>query len=364
MTILIIDKNNFTYSKFRKSLIDYLVKSNLKVNVAYSDTLFLNNDKSINKLIDISKMNLLVFFKYLYQLFILIKVKKPNVIHCFTIKPIISILILNIYFKKKIFLTFTGLGHIFINSSGLIYFLIKLFLKIFIKKEYIIFFQNIHDLDLFVRNKIVKKEQCKLVPGSGFDKEDIILTNNKVTKKKNFINILMIARFIKEKGIVEFVEASIKINKYHKNIQFSLLTTKDTSNPSSLSDNYKDYIVSNNIEVIEDNKNIYQYIENSDLIIQASYREGLSRVILEAASLKKPVLASNVPGNTDALEVLKNGKLFEVKNINSLCEGIQYFLRNRNEFTIFGENGYNNLYYFSKKNVFEVYANEYSKLLK
>ena len=48
--------------------------------------------------LDISKMNLLVFVKYLYELFNLINCKKPDVIHCFTIKPIISILFLNILF--------------------------------------------------------------------------------------------------------------------------------------------------------------------------------------------------------------------------------------------------------------------------
>lgn len=363
MAILLIDKNKFTYSKFRNSLTKYLTKSNFKVYIAYSDNSSFVADNNIIKLLDISKMNLLVFVKYLYELFNLINCKKPDVIHCFTIKPIISILFLNIFFRKKLFLTFTGLGHIFINSNILVNYLVKLYLKIFIKKEYIIFFQNNYDLELFLKNKIAIRSQCKLVPGSGFDLEDVDYTDQKIINNSKSVNILMIARFIREKGIVEFVETSINISKFYNNVKFTLLTSKDTSNPSSLSDDYKNYIVSNNVELINENFNIFKFIADSDLIIQASYREGLSRVILEAASFKKPVLASNVPGNIDALKILKNGMMFEVKNIDSMYKSIEYFLKNRKEFKILGENGYKNLHYFSKKNVFDIYSKEYNKIM-
>ena len=57
-----------------------------------------------------------------------------------------------------------------------------------------------------------------------------------------------------------------------------------------------------------------------------SYREGLSRSILEAASLSLPILASNVPGCKELVQNNKNGYLFNVNNQNSIISAIEKIL--------------------------------------
>ncbi len=365
MDILIIDKNKFTFNKFRKSFVSNFDKFNLRYHVVYSDNKFENSKNNISEIIELKSLNFLAYVKYIFQLYSIIKNKKPKIIHCFTINPIIMILILNVIFRKKIFLTFTGLGHIFISANFILKKIVIIYLRIFLKKNYVVFFQNIHDLELFHDYKIINRNQCIVVPGSGYDickKDKSSIENNNFNKEE--INILMIARFIKEKGIKEYVESAIRIMQEHKKITFNLITSEEKLNPSSIQKNYFSYIKNKNIKILKNIKNIYQYIDKCDLIVQASYREGLPRVVLEAANCKKPVLVSKVPGNIDVLKVLNNGKIFEPKNIDSLYNSIKYFLNNRSEFLEYGKNGFLNLDYYSTKNVFKIYETEYMKNIK
>ena len=80
------------------------------------------------------------------------------------------------------------------------------------------------------------------------------------------------------------------------------------------------------IKHINFKRNIKKYYKNSDCFIMPSYREGLSRSILEAASLSLPILASNVPGCKELVQNNKNGYLFNVNNQNSIISAIEKIL--------------------------------------
>jgi glycosyltransferase involved in cell wall biosynthesis len=60
-----------------------------------------------------------------------------------------------------------------------------------------------------------------------------------------------------------------------------------------------------------------------DCVILPSYREGLSRVLLEAGSLAKPIITTNTPGCREVVEDGKNGFLCEVKNSSDLAIQIE-----------------------------------------
>tara|TARA_A100001015_G_C14903315_1_gene677292 strand:- start:127 stop:1224 length:1098 start_codon:yes stop_codon:yes gene_type:complete len=365
MDILIVDKNKFTFNKFRKSFVGNLDKFNLRYHVVYSDHEFKNKRNNISEITELKSLNVLVYLRYIFQLYSIIKTNNPKIIHCFTINPIIIILILNVIFRKKIFITFTGLGHIFISAHSILKKIVIFYLRIFLRKSYVVFFQNIHDLELFHDYKIINRSQCIVVPGSGYDICNINRSSiDNSNSNMDEINILMIARFIKEKGIKEYVESAIRIMQDFKNIKFNLITFEERMNPSSIQKNYFSYIKNNKINILKNIKDIYPYINKCDLIVQASYREGLPRVVLEAANCQKPVLVSKVPGNIDVLKVLNNGKIFEPKNIDSLYNSIKYFLYNRSEFLEYGKNGFLNLDYYSTKNVFKIYETEYMKNIK
>ena len=67
-------------------------------------------------------------------------------------------------------------------------------------------------------------------------------------------------------------------------------------------------------------------IDEADCIVLPSYREGLSRVLLEAASMAKPIITTNVPGCREVVDDGVNGYLCEVKDVDSLAMQMEKML--------------------------------------
>jgi glycosyltransferase involved in cell wall biosynthesis len=76
----------------------------------------------------------------------------------------------------------------------------------------------------------------------------------------------------------------------------------------------------------------------SDLFVLPSHYEGISIAALEAMSMGIPVIASNVGGNKEIILENKTGFLFEPGDLNQLVKQIQYFLNDRTQLNIFGQN--------------------------
>ena len=82
------------------------------------------------------------------------------------------------------------------------------------------------------------------------------------------------------------------------------------------------------------------YIEKATCIVLPSYREGVSRVLLEAASMERPIIASNVPGCREIVIDNYNGFLCEAQDTNSLIACMMHMLSlSPTELTSFGKNG-------------------------
>lgn len=267
------------------------------------------NNKGTNPLEDLK------LTKEFYSLY---KEIKPDVILQYTIKPniygSIAARILNIPVISNI----SGLGTVFLNeniSSKIARFLYKISLK-----KNIVFFQNNDDKTLFIKNKLLKKEQTDLVPGSGIDTK---FYQSKKEINKTSITFLFIGRLVKDKGIIEYINA-IKSIKNNKNIKFKILGSLYDNNPTSIKEEeLNEWIDSGLIEYLGHSDNVKSEIEKVDCIVLPSYREGLSRVLLEAASLERPIITTNAPGCRDVVKDNVNGLLCKVKNSDDLKKQIE-----------------------------------------
>jgi glycosyltransferase involved in cell wall biosynthesis len=139
----------------------------------------------------------------------------------------------------------------------------------------------------------------------------------------------MVSRLVKEKGLFEFLEAVklIKENpKYSKNTTFTLVTIGANyldNNIITILNNLREKKI---IDFIYDAKNIIRIIRKSDCLVNPSYREGLSRSIMESMSQYKPILASNVPGCNNLVKNNYNGFLFKPRSSKSLLKALIKFI--------------------------------------
>lgn len=259
----------------------------------------------------------------------------PDFVLSFTIKP-------NIYgnfagglLRVRLINNISGLGTIFIKRT--IVSKVGIFLyKLSLRFSSHVFFQNSSDRNLFLKSKLVNNSLSSVIPGSGIDVEYFTF-NRKINRADKFI---FVGRVIGDKGIMEFLESAINILKKYPEKKFIIAGEFNTTNNTSIKKNHLEKYFSNpNIEFLGKVDNIYDYLKISDVFVLPSYREGLSRALLEASSMSLPLITTNVPGCKDILIENYNGFLCEPKSIGSLTTSIEKMINiDENDRIKFGNN--------------------------
>ena len=75
-------------------------------------------------------------------------------------------------------------------------------------------------------------------------------------------------------------------------------------------------------------KNMREIYSKTNIVILPSWREGLSKSLIEAASMSLPIITTNVPGCKEIIENNKSGILIPLKNKPLLKKAIKKLIRN------------------------------------
>ncbi|MGL4955512.1 MAG: glycosyltransferase, partial [Cetobacterium sp.] len=214
---------------------------------------------------------------------------------------------------------------------------------------------NRDDKETLINQRIVSTEKIFILPGEGVDTEKFSPIER--IKNKELI-FLMVARAFYDKGIREYVEAAKIINNKGYKVKFCFLGALGGSAANGV-DSLKmdEYVKDGVLEYLGHRKDVEAVINASDCIVLPSYREGISKVLMEAASMEKPIIASNVTGCKEIVDDGINGYLVNVKDSIDLADKIEKFivlpLEKRN---IMGKKGREKiLKEFDEKIIIEIY---------
>jgi len=311
---------------FKYELLERLINEEFEIYFSIPET---KNDTKVKKLIELGcnyvetnldrrSMNPFKDLNLVKQYETIVKKIRPNIIISYTIKP-------NIYgsyaakkYKIPIIINVTGLGSGFYNNYTK--WLVEKMYKYACKNAYTIFFENEANYNYFIQNKITKKDKSKIIPGSGVNLEKFKPMEK--TKEDGIVRFLFIGRIMKEKGIEEYLKAAEYIADKYSNVEFQILGPFEE-------EKYKKIILNNNnskIKYLGVSYDVRNEIKEIDCIINPTYHEGMSNVLLEGAAMAKPLLASNIPGCREIVDNGVNGYLFEPKNETSLIKTIEKFL--------------------------------------
>lgn len=219
--------------------------------------------------------------KLIWAFYQLYKKLKPDVLLHYTIKPNIYGAIAARLNGRPVISNISGLGTVFLNnklSSKVARNLYRIFLHI----PEIVFFQNKDDRALFIDLKLVAENKTDLLQGSGID---ITKFSPNARKKNNKpFSFLFIARLVKDKGLMEYLEAAKILKSKYPEVQFDVLGAFYPGNPTAISEEdmmswQRDDIVN----YLGTSDHVESIIAQSGCVVLPSYREGLSRVLLEAA---------------------------------------------------------------------------------
>jgi glycosyltransferase involved in cell wall biosynthesis len=248
---------------------------------------------------------------------------KPDFFLSFTIKPVIYGSIASRILSISNIPMITGLGTVFISDNWVTK-IVKLLYRVSLARALVVFFQNTDDQELFVLNHLVKTSRCQQSPGSGIDLGKFMLTDH---PNKTSVTFLLIARMLRDKGVVEFVDAARYLKKKYPEASFQLLGPLGVENRTSISHSKMDeWVREGFIDYLGETDNVPFFIKEASCIVLPSYREGTSRVLLEAAAMGRPIVTTNVPGCKEIVEDSITGFLCKPKDPYDLAEKMKMIM--------------------------------------
>lgn len=247
--------------------------------------------------------------KNLYKIY---KEEKFDLIYHYTIKPnIYGTIAAKLAGIKSIAIT-TGLGYVFLNKN--ITSLIAQFMyKFSLTFAHEVWFLNSEDRDIFLEKDLITERQAFILPSEGVNTKRFAPA--KKTKTDEKLVFLMIARVLYDKGFKEYVEAAKKIKAQRSDVEFQLLGAIDAGNPSGVpKEEIEDAVNKGYINYLGTTTDVTGVIREADCMVLPSYREGVSRVLMEAAAMEKPIIATNVAGCREVVEDAVTGFLCKAKS--------------------------------------------------
>ena len=298
MKVLIITNDDLGLYKFRKELLEYLVKEH-EVHIMLPEGDYIEKLEALGTIFhpaDVDRRgknifrDFVLFQKYLKTL----RDIQPDVVLTYTVKP-------NIYggFASRLlhipYITnVTGLGTAIEANDAFSRVLLYMYRKA-VKKASCIFFQNKENMEYFVKGG-PKDKNIRLIPGSGVNLKEHCF--EKYPSDQDNITFLFVGRLMRNKGVLELVEAAKRLHERYDNLSFQLV--------GYCEDDFKEELRQSQaqkyVELCGKQDDIHSYMKECYALVLPSYHEGMSNVLLEAAATGRPVLTTNVPGCQETFE--------------------------------------------------------------
>ena len=261
-------------------------------------------------------------------LYALLSKERPQACLCYTIKPVIyGSIAARLAGVPRRYSMITGLGHSFFGDSvrrKILTLLVKRMYRAALQFNECVFFQNPDDQQLFINEGLLASNVRSVVlNGSGIDMQ-MYERSAPVTQP---ITFLWMGRLLREKGVIELIEASRQLRAQGVAVKVQLLGLFDV-NPSAIGPDEVDaWEREGVIEFLGATKDVRPFVDQCSVLVYPSYREGTPRAVLEAMAIGRAIITTDVPGCRETVKHEHNGYLVPAKNAASIAEAMMCFVR-------------------------------------
>jgi glycosyltransferase involved in cell wall biosynthesis len=258
---------------------------------------------------------------------------KPDIVHLVTIRPVLlGGVAARLADVQGIVAAISGLGFVFSDTglrARIRRFLVAGLYSLALKHRNIrIIFQNAADRDTINAIAGVPDKHCEIIPGSGVDLD--LFRPGPIPDGPPVV--MLAARMLRDKGVLDFVAAARILRSADRGVgrlaRFVLVGAVDPGNPASLS---RSEILSikteGAVELWGSNRDMWEVLPKASVIVLPSYREGLPKVLVEAAACGRAVVTTDVPGCRDAILSGVTGLLVPPRRPDELASAIEGLLR-------------------------------------
>jgi glycosyltransferase involved in cell wall biosynthesis len=238
----------------------------------------------------------------------------------FTIKPNIYGAVAGRMLNVASLPNVSGLGTAFLGGSAFRRAVLLLYRFAFARTKAVLF-QNPDDANLFLKERIVRPEQVRVLPGSGINLKEFSPIPLPCDLK-----FLMVARLLGDKGVREYVAAAGEVKAKYPSATFSLLGELDHQNRSAIrEEELEEWIREGTVEYLGSAPDVRPIIAKASAVVLPSYREGLPRTLLEAAAMGRPLIGTDVPGCRHVVRDEVTGFLCDARSASSLAGAMERF---------------------------------------
>ena len=259
----------------------------------------------------------------LYRLF---RRLQPDLVHLITIKPVlyggiaarlagIPVVVAAVSGLGTVFVAHTGLARVRLRLVSVLY---RLALN---HKRLAVIFQNPDDRDGLLSIGALRDDQARIIRGSGVNLADYPVVREPEGKPV----VVMAARFLRDKGVFDFVEAARLLRSRGVAVVMRLIGSPDPGNPSSATESeVRGWSAEQIVELPGFCTDIAaQYAAANIVCLPSYYGEGLPKALVEGAACGRAVVTTNHPGCRDAIKPDVTGVLVPAKNPIDLADAIQ-----------------------------------------
>ncbi len=325
MRITIVLNTAWNLYNFRRGLIDALQSAGHTVTLiapedAYARLLRQQGYRLVAVNMDRRGINPWHDMKFFLRMYRVYRELRPDMTLHFTVKPNIYGTMAASLLGVRMINTVSGLGTVFLKK-GVSSWVAQQLYRLTFRWPQRVFFHNHSDYQLFVEQKLVTARQAEVVPGSGVNVTHFAPVSSKPTASFTF---LVVARLLYDKGVMEYAEAARLLQKRGLSVRCQLLGARDPQHRRGVTDAQVDAWVSEGlIEYLGTTDDVRPCMAQADAVVLPSYREGLPRTLLEAASMEKPIIATDVPGCRHVVTHEQNGLLCQVRDAVDLADKME-----------------------------------------
>jgi glycosyltransferase involved in cell wall biosynthesis len=275
---------------------------------------------------------------------------RPDIVHTFDTKPCVwGRLAARAAGVPVIVGTITGLGTLYVDAdvkTRLVRAIYQPLQRLACHCSHLTIFYNREDIAQFTEAGVAPPDRCALVPGSGIHpdqfsrgrvpSDDVERVRGDISLRDGEVVVTMIARLCRSKGVLEFARAADIVRLKLPWVRFVLVGPWDNRVLDRLSAAEMDR-VRQSVTWLGERKDIAAILAVSDICaLPTFYREGIPRVLMEAASMGLPVIATDAPGCREVVRNEVNGLLIPLSDAGALASAVERLAGDGNLRRVFG----------------------------
>jgi glycosyltransferase involved in cell wall biosynthesis len=269
-------------------------------------------------------------WRTMIELWKVFKLVRPDVLHLITIKPILlGGLVGRLVGVPAVVVSVSGLGFVFIArgvKAAVRRWLVGKFYRLALgHRNLMVVFQNPDDRDSLSKLAHLPDSKVEMIRGSGVD----LAQYGHMPLPIGMPVVVLAARLLADKGVREFVQAARLLKQQGVLARFCLVGSVDPGNPASIADaELTQWANEGVVELWGQRSDMPEVLRSARLVVLPSYREGLPKILLEAAACGRAVVTTDVPGCRDAIVPGVTGLLVPVRNVTALAETLIELINN------------------------------------